>query len=182
MPFISRFNTYFLPLLLIVFAGCSSTGEKGDDDPASTFMVHLETQEAEDYRSQKIEVFRAAPVGIHVDKTAFINTGNVRRAAVVDDFGGFHIRVEVDRRGALELETMTAKHVGKRMAVFSRWTETRWLAAVMIRNRIADGVIEFVPDASREEAERIVLGLNNVAEELRKKESPLLKNVWDEEK
>ena len=150
MSFNSRFNTYFLPLLLIVFAGCSSTGKKGDDEPASTFMVYLETQETEDFRSKPVEVFRAAPVTIHIDKTAFINTGNVRRAAVVDDFGGFHIRVEVDRRGALELETMTAKHVGKRMVVQSRWTEPRWLAAIMIRNRIADGVIEFVPDASRE--------------------------------
>lgn len=173
-----RFNTYFVLMLVL---GCSTTGKKEKEKTASTFMVHLETQAAEDYRSQEIQVFRASPVSLFVDKTAFIHTGNVVRATVVDDFGGFHIRVEVDRRGALELETMSAKHVGKRMAIYSRWSETRWIAAPKIHARIADGVIEFVPDTSLEEAERIVLGLNNVVEEARKRDKPLLSNSWGED-
>jgi hypothetical protein len=34
----------------------------------------------------------------------------------------------------------------------------------LIRQRIADGVLVFTPDATRAEAERIVSGLNRVAE------------------
>ena len=43
-----------------------------------------------------------------------------------------------------------------------------WLAAPMTNKRISDGVLVFTPDASREEADRIVLGLNNVAKEAQK--------------
>jgi hypothetical protein len=38
----------------------------------------------------------------------------------------------------------------------------------MTNKRISDGVLVFTPDASREEADRIVLGLNNVAKEAQK--------------
>ena len=43
-----------------------------------------------------------------------------------------------------------------------------WLAAPLIRRPIADGVLTFTPDASREEAEKIVKGLNNVTEKIKK--------------
>ena len=42
--------------------------------------------------------------------------------------------------------------------------EGRWLAAPRINKRIADGVLVFTPDATREEAEQIALGLNNLAQ------------------
>jgi hypothetical protein len=41
--------------------------------------------------------------------------------------------------------------------------DCRWLAAPVISHRIGDGVLVFTPDATREEAEEIALGLNNVA-------------------
>ena len=42
----------------------------------------------------------------------------------------------------------------------SRLIEGRWLAAPLIRQRISDGTLSFSPDASREEMERLVFGLN----------------------
>jgi len=45
----------------------------------------------------------------------------------------------------------------------------RWLAAPVISRRIPDGVLVFTPDASRAEADDIVLGLNNIAREVEKK-------------
>jgi hypothetical protein len=44
-----------------------------------------------------------------------------------------------------------------------RWSG--WLAAVLIRDRISDGLFRFTPDASREEGNRIVRGLRNVIAE-----------------
>ena len=38
----------------------------------------------------------------------------------------------------------------------------RWIAALLITRRIADGLLTFTPDASREEADAMVLGWNNV--------------------
>jgi hypothetical protein len=40
-----------------------------------------------------------------------------------------------------------------------------WLSAVLIRDRISNGVFRFMPDASHEEAARIVRGLKNVIAE-----------------
>jgi hypothetical protein len=40
-----------------------------------------------------------------------------------------------------------------------------WLSAVLVRDRIGNGVFRFIPDASHEEAARIVRGLKNVIAE-----------------
>ena len=39
----------------------------------------------------------------------------------------------------------------------------RWLAAPLIGHRNATGVLAFTPDLSREEAQQLVIGLNNNA-------------------
>ena len=64
-----------------------------------------------------------------------------------------------------------------RIGIWARYTEARWLAAPMITRRITNGLFVFTPDCSREEAERIVLGLNHVARQTHKDE---LKNEPEE--
>ena len=49
-----------------------------------------------------------------------------------------------------------------------RFGELRWLAAPILQQRIRDGLLVFTPDATREEAERIVRGLKNVAKTVQK--------------
>ena len=56
-------------------------------------------------------------------------------------------------------------------AQISDLAENRWLAAPVIPSRIGNGVLTFTPDASREEADQIVLGLNNVAKKVQDKSS-----------
>jgi hypothetical protein len=43
--------------------------------------------------------------------------------------------------------------------------ESGWLAAVLVREPITDGVFQFTPDATRAEGNRIVRGLRNVIAE-----------------
>lgn len=43
--------------------------------------------------------------------------------------------------------------------------KSAWLSAVLVRSRISNGVFRFIPDASHEEAARIVRGLKNVIAE-----------------
>ena len=52
--------------------------------------------------------------------------------------------------------------------IFSEFGQARWLAAPMINKRISDGNYVFTPDATREEAERIVRGVNNVIKSIAK--------------
>jgi preprotein translocase subunit SecD len=103
---------------------------------------------------------------VNVDKTPFLNESNVSGAKVVDVVGGFALRIQFDHAGTAMLEQYTVANRGRKIAVLSQFGEElknlRWLAAPFISRRITDGVLLFTPDATREEAEEIALGLNNV--------------------
>src|SRR5262245_60416851 len=114
-----------------------------------------------------VQVLRDHPITINVEKSPILTEAWVKEAKVVDVMDGFALRVEFDDHGTLVLEACTAENRGRRFAIVAQFgeslKETRWLAAPLISHRIADGVLTFTPDATREEAEQIVLGLNNVA-------------------
>jgi hypothetical protein len=65
------------------------------------------------------------------------------------------------------LQQYSATYSGKRYVVFSQFgvkaKETRWLAAPRFNRLVSDGILQFTPDASREEADEIAKGLNNLA-------------------
>jgi hypothetical protein len=87
--------------------------------------------------------------------------------------------LKLDKRGTWLLEQATGMNPGKHLVIFSQFGEApdyklntgRWLAAPKIERRIADGTISFTPDATREESDAIVKGLNNVARKVQGKPS-----------
>ena len=90
------------------------------------------------------------------------------RSAVVDVLGGYSISVQFNKQGSMLLEQYTTGSKGKHMAISAEFGQMRWIAAPVITQRIGDGLFVFTPDTSREEAERIVSGLNRVAKLVRK--------------
>jgi len=131
--------------------------------------LYLETTPVAPDRSQEVPLFRAKPVMITVEKNHFLDESNVDQASIVDSEGSFLIKIQFDKHGGLVLENMTATSVGKRVAIFSQFADSqRWLAAPILTRRISDGAITFTPDASRDEAERMVNGLNNVVSKRKK--------------
>ncbi|MFM7102508.1 MAG: SecDF P1 head subdomain-containing protein [Verrucomicrobiota bacterium] len=173
------FNLFLWLGLGLVVAACASTPEekaarkaaKEREKQASSLRLHLQTA-PETMGSGKVRVLRSEPVTLNVEKDAFVDEGFIKRAQVVETVGGHAIRVEFTDRGALRLQMATANHPGQQVAVWARWTEGRWLAAPVIRRAIENGIFQFTPDATREEADRIVLGLNNVALELGNQPKP----------
>ena len=96
--------------------------------------------------------------------TAYILTeANVVAAKVIDTQGGFAIQIQFDENGTWTLEQYSASNPGKHFVIFGQWgkkiADGRWLAAPLITRRIANGALVFTPDASREEADKLVLGL-----------------------
>jgi hypothetical protein len=89
-------------------------------------------------------------------------------AIVVDVPGGSEIALKFDRKGRWILEQNTTPFKGRHLAIYAQFGDTRWIAAPLITHSISDGVLKFTPDASREEADRIVLGLQSIAEEVKK--------------
>ncbi|MCI0745311.1 MAG: hypothetical protein L0Y58_07890 [Verrucomicrobia subdivision 3 bacterium] len=161
----ARFNAYLaVALVASVGCGCKSAKEK----EASTLRFHLETNPAPVERSVPVAVYRADPIFVNVESAPFLNEGHVKQASVVDALGAFQIMIQFNRKGSWLLEQYTTANKGKRIAIFSQFGQARWLAAPVIVNRIGDGLFVFTPDATREESERIVNGINNVAKVMQK--------------
>ncbi len=168
-----RFNLYLSFLLALgTVTGCKSAEHK-EKKLLSTLRLHQEINPDPIGRSEDVKVYRESPVHFTVDKVPFLTEANVKEAKVIDVTGGFALQIQFDRQGSWLLEQYTAKP-SKHLVVFSQFVAPeekkmnagRWLAAPMARTHITDGLFIFTPDATREEAQRIALGLNNVAKKL----------------
>ena len=175
-----RFNVYLLIVCAALLAcGCASKKtkeEKEKEKQLSTLRLHMEVTASTEQFSVTVPIFRQRPVMITVDKDPFLTEANVEEAKVVDVLGGFALQIQFDHEGAMLLENYTTANPGRRIAIFSLFgktkDESRWLGAPMISRRITNGLLIFTPDATREESERIALGLNNVHKKL------LKENKW----
>ncbi len=168
---LKRFNIYLmLALALGLVCGCSTEAGKRKKY-VSSFRVHVEMNPDAMGRTEQVQVHRAQPFSMTVSKTPFVTEQLVKAARVVDVMGGYALEVQFDRQGSWLLEQYTAAIRGKHLGIFCQWctppsqklNQGRWLAAPLVQTHITDGLLIFTPDASREEAEQIALGLNNVA-------------------
>lgn len=166
-----RFNIYLaLGLAATVVCGCQSAAERKARKQISSLRLHLEASRDGTKGSEPVPVYRNQPVMVNVTRAPFLTEHQVLAAKVVEVVGGFALRVQFDSRGTTLLESYTTANRGRRIAVFCQFGEGtnyfRWLAAPVITHRITDGVLVFTPDATREEAEAIAIGLNNVSEQV----------------
>lgn len=170
-----RFNIYLcIALGLLLACGCQTPAEKEKkkkDKEFSLIELHMEVNRDGSSDNEPVSINRDPPIYVNVNKTAFVDSNDITEAVLVEDLGGFGIRLKFNWRGTQLLEGMTTASRGKRIAVFCTFGPSRWIASPVIQKRIEDGVFTFTPDASREEAERIVRGLNNVAKKIKKDET-----------
>jgi preprotein translocase subunit SecD len=162
---ICRRHINIILLLAGALAGCESSK---DQKELSQIELHLETSADGTDFTQTVPIYRAAPNYLTVERSSSIDERDLVKASVVDE-NGFAIQLQFDEHGVLVLENLTRGNPGRRIAVLARFGESRWLAAPLSPKPIIDGKFTFTPDATREEAERIVRGLNNEVEELKKK-------------
>lgn len=171
-----RFNLYFALLLAAVsVCGCKTDGHDQRDKAVAALRVHIQSSpdNAGDLSTvQTVSVLRADPVLVPIAQEPILTEANIVAARVINTPGGFSLEVQFDESGALVLEQYSATFLGKHFVIFGQWGDKlangRWLAAPLITSRISNGVLAFTPDMSRAEAGQLVLGLNNVAKEIRK--------------
>ena len=137
--------------------------------------VHIEgnADNAGDLSTVKtVSVLRSNPVLVTIANEPVLTEASILAARVIDTPGGFALEIQFDESGALVLEQYSATFPGKHFVIFGQWGDKlangRWLAAPLITHRISNGVLSFTPDMSREEADQLVLGLNNVAKKIKK--------------
>lgn len=168
-----QFNLILAAGGVLLLAGCASSGPSlASVKHPTTLHFHLEVNRDGTDRNYPVTVNRSSPFKVNVLRDAFLTESHIMEAAVVDDsFGGFFIRVQLNKQGTWLLERSTTANKGKRVALFTVFEKTtRWLAAPVMDKRIADGKFSFTADASREEADRIVLGLNELGKQVKKDE------------
>lgn len=137
----------------------------------AALRVHIEVT-VPTATSKTISVFRATPTSVTILKEPILTEADVASARLLGVPGGFAVQIQFNEQAVWILEQYSATNPGKHFAIYGQWTDKpadgRWLAAPLITKRIADGVLTFTADMSRDEAEQFVLGLNNTAQKLRK--------------
>ncbi len=112
---------------------------------------------------------------ITIKSEPILTEANIVTAKVIDTdtTGGFAVEIKFDENGAWLLEQYSAANPDRHFVIFGQWgdkrTDGRWLAAPLITRRISGGRLVFTSDCSREEADRLVLGLNNATKAIHKK-------------
>jgi len=157
----------------LLAGGCAShkskeKSEKYSKHDQASLRLHLEVNADGSEDNGPVAIGRERSFTLNVQKKAFLTEFEVERATVVESMGGFSISIRYSKEGGWILEQYTTANKGKHMAIAAEFGQMRWLAAPMITQRIGDGLLVFTPDASRAEAERIVSGVNRVAELVRK--------------
>jgi len=172
----NRFNIYFAFVLgLGLVSGCR-TAESKREKQISVLHLHIEANPDPTKHTEQVFIGREHLASINAQKEPFLTEANIKEAKVIDVMGGFAISLQLDRQGSWLLEEYTGANPAKHLAIFCQWAmspeekvnEGRWLAAPKITKRITDGSLIFTPDATREEAEQIVLGIDNVARQIDK--------------
>ncbi|MBN2505180.1 MAG: hypothetical protein JXQ71_00655 [Verrucomicrobia bacterium] len=169
----AQFNLILAGAWVLCQAGCANLGPDVKRVKHPTLLrFHLEVNPDGTDRNEPVRVNRATPFAVNVVREPFVTENHIMEAAVVDDsYGGFFIRVQLNKQGTWLLEQYSTANKGKRVALFCQFgNTTRWLAAPLMESRVANGQFAFTPDASREEADRIVLGLNELGKQVKKDE------------
>ena len=162
-----RFNLYlWLLTALTLVSGCALLNLKHKQTAA--LRIHIENGASAPGASEIIPVMRTAPVMVNIATEPVLTEANIATAALVETPGGFAMEIKFDQSGSWTLEQFSAVNPGKHLAIFGQWSDKpadgRWLAAPSIARRIASGTLVFTPDASREEVEKLVKGLNLIAQ------------------
>ena len=167
-----RFNTILLLSITVALACGCHTPKSKQKQVLATIHLHEEMNPDPMGSTEVITVHRDPLVTMNVRKEYFLGEANVKAASVVDTLGGsYALSIQFDRQGSWLLEEYTAASRGRHIAIFSQFVNPKedtlnkghWLAAPKIVNHITDGLFIFTPDVTREEAEQIAVGLNNVA-------------------
>jgi hypothetical protein len=182
-----KFCLAALPMLGLAVAlglglcGCASSKPKTarapkPDDELATLRFHLAVNPDLLGRTIQVPVFRARPMLVTVENSPFLDERYVTNAVVVDDLGGFSLKIQFGDTGTRLLEQYSTANRGRRCAIFSQWGEkgaktnySRWLSAPLFTRTISDGAFTFTPDTSRQEAEDIARGVVKLSEKYKKK-------------
>jgi len=170
-----RFN-HILVAALLAWMLCGCLTNMRNRQPMAALSIYLEfttDNAAEVNGMQSVSVLRSSPVLVTIAREPILTEANVVAAKVINTPEAPAIEIRFDENGTWILEQYSATNPGRHFVINGKWgeklKESRYLAAPLITRRIANGILSFTPDMSREEANQFVLGLNNYAKQFQTK-------------
>jgi len=163
-----RFNLYLLlTVTLALVSGCAHFKKK--EAPTAAMRIYIESDPGQSSASKTISLLRSQPVLVNIVNEPILSEEDITAAKLMAAPGGFAVELKFDETGSWTLEQFSASSPGKHLVIYGQWGEKlvngRWLAAPSINRRMAGGTLTFTPDASHEEAEQLVNGLNAYAKQ-----------------
>ena len=94
-----------LAALAVLATGCQTepvytSKEDSPDTQLTALRIHVEGAPDSSGRTVQVPVFRERPILVTVDREPFLTEGNVTKAEVVDEPGGFSLRSSSSGRAA----------------------------------------------------------------------------------
>jgi preprotein translocase subunit SecD len=167
---LTAFNSILLAVFFLGLTGCQTDKEREKKKEVTVMRFHIESNAYAPNHTAIVSIGRNALFNVTIDNDWFLNEGDILRATLVDNAGDWAIMIEFDSHGTLLFDSVTGRFRGQRLAIYADFGPKRWIAAPVINYKNSSGKFIFTPDATREEAERIVNGLNNVSKEVHKDE------------
>ena len=161
-----RFNLYLLPwLVCLLVSGCALWHHSDKNKAVGIVRVHVESDNSNAGSTKDITFPRSEPIKFNIQTDAILTEADIVGARLFDTpGGGFAVELKFAETAGWRLQQYTAASPGKHLAIFAQWgkalTEGRWVAAPLIAHPIANGTLTFTPDASRQELEQWIKGLD----------------------
>jgi preprotein translocase subunit SecD len=148
-----KFAPYLLLLALIIAGGCKSKPPQN----AVTMSMHLPADVTTPQDRRVPAVIRSPTMSFLVDGLAVFTDDDLDGVELRDDDDGLRMRFAFNTAATIRLDVLSNDKRGSLVVVF---LNNQPVGAPQLKQRIVDGTFEFTPNVSREEAERLVEGLN----------------------
>jgi hypothetical protein len=152
---------FLLMLCLLELTACNSAPKN-----AAILRMHLPASPAATPIRRMPVTIRTPALTLEVDRLPVLSEADLDHVDLTGEGDNFGIRLFFNTHGTIMLDTVSLNNRGQLLVIIINGVP---VAAPQLRERIVDGVFDFTPDISREEAEKIVKGLNASAEYIRKK-------------
>ena len=151
-----------LVFALLVAGGCKSKPPEN----AVTMTMHLPATVTTPQDRRVPVILRAPTMSFLVDGVAVFTEDDLDSAEFKEDAEGFRMRFTFNTAGTIRLDVLTNEHRGSLVVVY---LNNQPVGVPQLKHRIVDGMFEFTPNVSREEAELLIAGLNAMIEYKKKR-------------
>lgn len=152
-------------LLLVALVGSGGCASKPPQNAAALSM-HLVASPAVPPMKRVTVVLRTPALSMEVNALPVLTTADLEHAELKGQDESFTLRLIFNTHGTIELDRISNNNRDELLVIF---INSRPVAAPQLKQRIVDGVFEFTPDMTLEEAQQAVEGLNATIAYLRKR-------------